>query len=212
MESYQAKKNLTQALIHLFLIVFSITMLVPFLWMVLTAFKTQAESTSIDPFVFFPSSWSFESFTTVWTSYNFLYLYKNTLLMILFRVLCAVLTATMAGYAFGRLNFPGKNILFSLVLIQMMVPSQIFIIPQYIKWWYCLVYFGAFLLYMVIWMLVLWGLGAWANSVPPTPPVKNKNPYSVKSNDIPQPVENINPYSATSNDPARLSGRQDQED
>ncbi len=49
MESYQAKKNLTQALIHLFLIVFSISMLVPFLWMVLTAFKTQAESTSIDP-------------------------------------------------------------------------------------------------------------------------------------------------------------------
>ena len=132
MESYRAKKAVTQGLIHLFLIVFSITMLVPFLWMVLTAFKTQAESTSIDPFVFFPSTWNFESFSTVWTSYNFLYLYRNTLLMILFRVICAVLTATMAGYAFGRLNFPGKNFLFSLILIQMMVPSQIFIIPQYI--------------------------------------------------------------------------------
>ena len=132
MESYKAKKNLTQALIHLFLIVFSITMLVPFLWMVLTAFKTQAESTAIDPFVILPSSWSFSNFVTVWNSYNFLLLYKNTLLMIFFRVLCAVLTATMAGYAFGRLKFPCKNLLFSLVLIQMMVPSQIFIIPQYI--------------------------------------------------------------------------------
>ena len=77
MESYQAKKNLTQALIHLFLIVFSISMLVPFLWMVLTAFKTQAESTAIDPFVFLPSSWSFESFATVWTSYNFLYPHQS---------------------------------------------------------------------------------------------------------------------------------------
>jgi multiple sugar transport system permease protein len=38
----------------------------------------------------------------------------------------------MAGYAFGRLNFPGKNVLFSLILIQMMIPSQIFIIPQYV--------------------------------------------------------------------------------
>ena len=132
MESYQAKKNLTQALIHLFLIIFSITMLVPFLWMVLTAFKTQAESTAIDPFVILPSSWSFDNFATVWTSYNFFYLYKNTLLLIFFRVVCAVLTATMAGYAFGRLQFPLKNLLFSLVLIQMMVPSQIFIIPQYI--------------------------------------------------------------------------------
>ena len=132
MESYQAKKNLTQALIHLFLIVFSITMLVPFLWMVLTAFKTQTESTSIDPFIFLPSSWKFDNFVTVWNSYNFLYLYKNTLLMILFRVICAVLTATMAGYAFGRLEFPGKKILFAMLLIQMMVPGQIFIIPQYI--------------------------------------------------------------------------------
>jgi hypothetical protein len=47
-------------------------------------------------------------------------------------VLCAVLTATVAGYAFGRLEFPGKKILFAMVLIQMMVPAQIFIIPQYI--------------------------------------------------------------------------------
>ena len=132
MESYKAKKALTQGLIHLFLIVFTITMLVPFLWMVLTAFKTQSESTAIDPFVILPSTWHFDNFVTVWNSYNFLLLYKNTLLMILFRVLCAVLTATMAGYAFGRLEFPGKKILFALVLIKMMVPGQIFIIPQYI--------------------------------------------------------------------------------
>ena len=132
MESYALKKRVTQGVIHAILIVASITMLVPFLWMVLTAFKTVSESTSVNPFVIFPSSWKFESFTTVWKSYNFLYLYKNTLLMIFFRVVCAVLTATMAGYAFGRLQFPLKNFLFSLVLVQMMVPSQIFIIPQYI--------------------------------------------------------------------------------
>lgn len=132
MESYQAKKNATQALIHFILIVCSFTMLVPFLWMILSAFKTQSQSVQVDPFVLFPTSWNPESFLTVWQSYNFIYLYKNTLLMIFFRVVCACLTATMAGYAFGRLKFPGKNFLFSLVLIQMMVPSQIFIIPQYI--------------------------------------------------------------------------------
>ena len=52
--------------------------------------------------------------------------------MIIWRVICACLTATMAGYAFGRLKFPGRKALFSLVLIQMMVPAQIFIIPQYL--------------------------------------------------------------------------------
>ena len=60
-----------------------------------------------------------------------------------------------------------------------------FFIPQYIKWWYCLVYFGVFLLYMLIWMLILWALGAWASTAPPPPPVKNKNPYSVTREDAP---------------------------
>ncbi len=132
MESYQAKQRATQALIHVILILCSITMLVPFLWMILTSFKTLSEATSVNPFIIFPSSWSFDSFVSVWKNYNFLYLYKNTILMIFWRVVCAVLTATLAGYAFGRLNFPGKNVLFSLILIQMMVPSQIFIIPQYV--------------------------------------------------------------------------------
>ena len=45
---------------------------------------------------------------------DFLHLYINTLLLILGRVVCAVLTATLAGYAFGRLNFRGKNLMFSL--------------------------------------------------------------------------------------------------
>ena len=100
--------------------------------MALTAFKTITESTSVDPFVIFPSSWKADNFTTVINNMNFPVLYVNTLLLILGRVVCAVLTATMAGYAFGRLNFPGKNLMFSLVMFQMMVPGQIFIIPPYL--------------------------------------------------------------------------------
>jgi len=127
-----AKDKANGILIHVILIVVAFVMIVPFLWMFLTAFKTIGEATSINPFVIFPSSWKLDSFLNVWKNYNFLVLYKNTLLMIFFRVVCAVLTATMAGYAFGRMNFPGKNIAFSLVMIQMMVPAQIFIIPQYV--------------------------------------------------------------------------------
>ncbi|MDO5411537.1 MAG: carbohydrate ABC transporter permease [Lachnospiraceae bacterium] len=128
----EAKNRLTSIVIHAILIVFSITMLVPFLWMALTAFKTVTESTSVDPFVIFPSIWRKDAFETVIKNMNFLLLYKNTLLMVAGRVLCAVLTATMAGYAFGRLEFKGKKFMFSLVLLQMMVPAQIFIIPQYL--------------------------------------------------------------------------------
>lgn len=133
MESYEAKQKLTSAVIHAILIVFSVIMIVPFAWMILTALKTNQEAISVSPFYILPQSgWHWENFGTVWKNYNFILLYKNTLLMIFFRVVCACLTATMAGYAFGRLNFPGKKLMFSLVLVQMMVPAQIFIIPQYL--------------------------------------------------------------------------------
>jgi multiple sugar transport system permease protein len=107
-------------------------MVIPFLWMILTAFKTTTEATSVNPFVLFPGAWRTDSFSHVMQNMNFGRLYLNTIVLIAGRVLCAVLTATMAGYAFGRIRFPLKTFFFSLVLIQMMVPSQIFIIPQYL--------------------------------------------------------------------------------
>jgi len=125
------KITINKTLTHLVLLVFSITMMVPFLWMFLTSFKTVAQSIQLDPFLFFPTQWNTDSYVRVINNMNFLLLYKNTLLFILFRILCAVVTASMAGYAFGRLKFKGVGIAFSLVLFQMMIPTQIFIIPQY---------------------------------------------------------------------------------
>ena len=133
MESAKARDFRNTVIMYVILTLVAFVMLVPFAWMVLTALKTNQEAISVNPFYIFPQNgWRWENFATVWKSYHFMILYKNTLLMIFFRVVCACLTATMAGYAFGRLNFPGKTAMFSLVLIQMMVPGQIFIIPQYL--------------------------------------------------------------------------------
>ena len=133
MESASTKDKIRKVIVYIILIVMAFIMLVPFAWMILTALKTNQEAISVDPFYILPhNGWHWETFGEVWKSYNFVLLYKNTLLMIFFRVVCACLTATMAGYAFGRLEFPGRNFLFSLVLIQMMIPSTIFIIPQYL--------------------------------------------------------------------------------
>ena len=129
--THTKKITINRILAHVVLLAFSVAMSVPFLWMILTSFKTIAESIQLDPFLFFPTQWSIDSFKRVINTMNFLLLYKNTLLFILFRILCAVVTASMAGYAFGRLKFKGVGIAFSLVLLQMMIPTQIFIIPQY---------------------------------------------------------------------------------
>nr|WP_296266623.1 carbohydrate ABC transporter permease [uncultured Merdimonas sp.] len=124
--------NVKRLVKHIVLILGAIIMLVPFIWMFLTAFKTETEATQMNPFVILPSEWRTDAFSEVLRKMDFVKLYINTLLMILGRIVCAVLTATMAGYAFGRLHFRGKNICFGLVLFQMMVPTQIFIIPQYL--------------------------------------------------------------------------------
>ena len=128
--SMKSNKQLSTALTYVVLILGSIIMIFPFVWMILTAFKTQAEAMAIPPQIL-PSNWNFDNFVTALESLPFVNLYVNTGLLILFRVLCAVIFSSMAGYAFAKLHFKGKNLLFTLVLVQMMMPSQIFVIPQY---------------------------------------------------------------------------------
>lgn len=125
----RARKTST-LLTYLFLILGAVVMIFPFVWMVLTSSKTVAESMQIPPDIF-PAQLMLDNFVEAVKSLPFLNLYINTALMILFRVVCAVVFSSMAGYAFAKLKFRGKNILFTIVLVQMMLPSQIFIIPQY---------------------------------------------------------------------------------
>lgn len=127
----RTRERINAAILHTLLLSFAFAMIVPFLWMILTSFKTVGESIQVDPFVIFPAQWRFDAYRTVFKNMNFLLLYKNTVLMMAFRILCAIVTASMAGFAFARLKFKGAAVAFSLVLVQMMIPSQIFIIPQY---------------------------------------------------------------------------------
>lgn len=125
-------KKISRIFMHLFLIIIAIIMILPFVWMVLTSFKSVTESTQMNPFVIFPSQWRIENYIEVIKGNDFLALYMNTFLMMIFRVICSVLFSAMAAYAFARLEFPGRNFLFGLVLLQMMIPAQVFIIPQYL--------------------------------------------------------------------------------
>ena len=132
MVSMSKKKNISTLIIHLFLIFGVVVMILPFVCMVLTSFKTVAESTSMNPFVIFPSDWKIENYSAAINQNNFITLYFNTFAMMILRVVCSVGFSAMAAYAFARLEFPGRDFLFGLVLFQMMIPVQLFIIPQYL--------------------------------------------------------------------------------
>ncbi len=129
-QSLQRSRILGKTLTYFFLILGAIIMIFPFVWMLLTSLKTLAESMQIPPTIF-PANLVFSNYSDAVTSLPFVNLYINTILLIFFRVLCAVVFSSMAGYAFAKLKFRCKGFLFGLVLVQMMMPSQIFVIPQY---------------------------------------------------------------------------------
>ena len=124
-----AQKRMT-VITYAALIIGALIMIFPFLWMILTSLKTVPESMKVPPTIF-PEEVVTGNFGDAMKSLPFLKLYLNTGLMIFFRVICAVAFSSMAGYAFAMLNFRGKKLLFGIVLVQMSLPSQIFIIPQY---------------------------------------------------------------------------------
>ena len=117
-------------LVHIILIIGSFTMIFPFVWMLLTSFKTQGEAIMVPPIIF-PSSWEPVSYIEVLRTLPFDKLYYNTIVLMLARIVCATLTSSMAGFAFAKLEFPFKKLFFFIVLTQLMLPSQVFIIPQY---------------------------------------------------------------------------------
>ena len=107
MEANNSKKHVVT---HLLLILGSIVMLFPFLWMILSSFKTVGEQMSI-PMKILPGSFGYlENYKQALEAVPFLRLYLNTILMILGRVICAVIFSSMAGYGFARMEFPFKRL------------------------------------------------------------------------------------------------------
>ncbi|MEY8429583.1 carbohydrate ABC transporter permease [Lachnospiraceae bacterium 48-42] len=121
---------INKLLTYFFLILGAAIMIFPFVWMILTSFKTVPESMQIPPDIL-PKQVDLDNFKEAIASLPFGNLYLNTILMVFFRVVFAVVFSSMAGYAFAKLKFRGKKLLFGIVLVQMSLPSQIFIIPQY---------------------------------------------------------------------------------
>ena len=130
MKSLETNRSINTALVYAALGAGALLMIFPFIWMVFTSFKSAGESVQIPPTIL-PKQWMKENYLRAIASLPFMKLYVNTALLILFRVLCAVAFSSASGFAFAKLKFRGKNLLFSLVIVQMMLPSQIFIIPQY---------------------------------------------------------------------------------
>ena len=106
----------------------------PFVWMALSSFKTNAESTAIPP-TWFPEQPTTQSYETLRNPASGAPVFRwflNSLISALAHTAIVLVTASMAAYALARLQFPGKKILFGLIIATLFMPPIIFLIPNYL--------------------------------------------------------------------------------
>ena len=126
----KSKASGKKLLIHLALLLGIGITVFPFIWMVLTSFKTVGEAMQIPPTIF-PKKFLLDAYKQIVTALPFARVYLNTIISTLVTTVVQVGFCSMAAYAFARLEFPFKNFIFVLIMSVLMVPGQIFLIPQY---------------------------------------------------------------------------------
>ncbi|MGI8587155.1 MAG: carbohydrate ABC transporter permease [Chloroflexia bacterium] len=123
-------------LIYLILSIGAIIVVFPFVWMVITSLKTLDEAsgypTGAALWRVFVPSWQWGNYAEAWNAAPFGRYFVNTIGVALAVTVCVLITSTLAGYAFASISFPGKNLIFILVLATMMIPHEAGYIPNFV--------------------------------------------------------------------------------
>lgn len=134
----QGRARLTtgRALLYAVLVGYGLFSLAPFVFAVLSSFKNDSEVLATPP-TFFPNIWTTQHYQDIFSgSGAAAFPFPNYLAMSLIygfgSAVLNVVLAAMAGYAFGRMEFPGKNLLFALTLAVMMIPGYLILIPKFV--------------------------------------------------------------------------------
>lgn len=118
-------------LAHILLGFLSLMALFPFLWMVATSFKQTTVLFSWPP-EFIPKSPTIANYVSLWTESDFVYWMKNSVIISSIVTTTSLLFNSMAAYSFAKRSFPGRDILFLLVLGTLMVPGQVTLVPVFL--------------------------------------------------------------------------------
>lgn len=125
------KKTSKLTLAHLLLLIGSLAMIIPFLWMLSTALKTDRQAYIFPP-EWIPDPFVWGNFSEVWEALPFGRFFINSTLVAVLVTLGQLVTCSLGAFAFARLNFPGRDRLFLLYLGTMMIPFQVTMIPVFI--------------------------------------------------------------------------------
>ncbi len=126
----KAVKVMVKVFLYIFLVVMAIIVLFPFYWMVNSSLQTLDEYNSYHP-VFWPSIPMFNNYTDAFKIANLGQLFLNTCFVGVVSTLLSLIITVLSAFAFARLEFKGKNVLFAALLATMMIPGELFTITNY---------------------------------------------------------------------------------
>lgn len=121
--------NLNRVLIYVVLIVGAFISLVPFVWMISTSLKSLGEALGAS---FFPSQLHFENYAVAWERAQFSKYFFNSVKITAITLVGSVVVSVLAAYAFARIDFPGRELIFAALLSTMMIPEMVTIIPNFL--------------------------------------------------------------------------------
>ena len=132
-KSRKRSKKIADIFCFAAVVVSAALVLLPIWWIFRTSLMTNAEIYQYPP-PFFPAHWKFSNYASSLEYFKFWQDLKNTMIIIVPSVVGGTVTATLCGFAFARLRFPGKKFIFSLCVGSMFLPPMVTLIPLYIMW------------------------------------------------------------------------------
>ncbi len=124
-------KVIPRLLIYFVLAAGALVILVPFSWTITTALKTTQQTLKI-PIVWIPDPVVWKNFADAWNAKPFATFYANSLIISILNIIGQILSCSLVAYGFARIRFPGRNVLFLVVLSTLMIPFHILIIPRFV--------------------------------------------------------------------------------
>lgn len=131
MKSKSANRRVLKTIIYLLLALLAVIMLVPFVWMVTASLKLNKDVFVI-PYQWFGFTPRWQNYVDIWKKIPLLTFTLNTVKLTVIVTLLQILTSSFAAYAFAKLHFKGRNILFLAYVATIAVPWQVYMVPQFI--------------------------------------------------------------------------------
>lgn len=124
-------KVIMTALTYIFIVALAVIVIFPFYWMLITSLKQNDEITATTQ-TFFPNIVMWSNYTHVFQVFDFTIYMRNTIVVAIFSTLGTLITTILAAFAFARLNFKGRDAVFMVFLMTMMIPGEMMVITNYI--------------------------------------------------------------------------------